>query len=165
MRWLPLLLLATIGLLFPACEGNNPSQGGGADTGDVVTVKMRNIDNGNVQIVLNAGGRTVQLIMDSGNNFFVYTGQYSDEKGIKDVGEKKLSSIKDVPTTGYASTVAITPKHGYVLRVEPIDVYGINGHKSLGIYYWKLYVVDYIYDVLGGIIGAEVQYCEWNLEQ
>ena len=150
-RWLPLFLLAALTFLFPACEGNNPSinGGGGEDTSGLITLKMRNSENGETKISF--GGE--HFYINSANNFY---SPYGSSVQFCDMGTKKLSAIKTVPTSGWAREVAVTPNHRYVIRSD------IQGYEQK---YLKLYVVDYITSTTGVIIGAEVQYCEWTPEQ
>lgn len=157
-RWLPLFLLAAVTFLFPACEGNNPSinGGGGEDTSGLITVKMRNRDN-NGTTEISVGG----VYINSANNFCSF---YS---GVQfcDMGTKKLSAIKTVPTSGWAREVAVTPNHRYVIRYEGTIWNSDLQRNEQKVAYLKLYVVDYITSTSGSIIGAEVQYCEWTPEQ
>lgn len=158
-RWLPLFLLAAVTFLFPACEGNNPSinGGGGEDTSGLITLKMRNSENGETTISVGGG----HFCINSANNF------YYGYSGIQfcDMGTKKLSAIKTVPTSGWAREVAVTPNHRYVIRSEYSIWNSDLQRNEQKVAYLKLYVVDYITSTSGGIIGAEVQYCEWTPEE
>lgn len=150
--WLPLFLLVAVTFLFPACEGNNPSSndGGGEDTSGMITLKMRNSENGETTIRLESG----DVFITSANNFSS-SYEYASKIEFSDMGTKKLSSIESVPTSGWASEVAVTPKHRYVIHNKYLRSDTL--HK-----YYKLYVVDYITSTSSGIIGAEVKYCEWD---
>jgi len=164
-RWLPLFLLAAVTFLFPACEGNNPSinGGGGEDTSGLITLKMRNSENGETKISFGAG----YFMINKANNFDEYyiAGGQGGIIEFCDMGTKKLSAIKTVPTSGWAREVAVTPNHRYVIRNNYSQWNSdIQGHEQK-VAYLKLYVVDYITSTTGGIIGAEVQYCEWTPEQ
>ena len=158
-RWLPLFLLAAVMFLFPACEGNDPSSngGGGEDTSGLITVKMRNSDNGKTQIYIGGGS----FYINNANNFAIngYTTEFCD------MGTKKLSAIKTVPTSGWAKEVAVIPNHRYVIRNNYIQWNNSDQESEQKVAYLKLYVVDYITSTTGVIIGAEVQYCEWTPEQ
>ena len=154
-RWLPLFLLAAVTFLFPACEGNNPSSngGGGEDTSGLIILKMRNSENGETTISIGDG----YFYINKANNFA--RDYYYDSIEFCDMGTKKLSAIKTVPTSGWAKEVAVIPNHRYVIRKNYIPGY------EQKVAYLKLYVVDYITSTSGSIIGAEVQYCEWTPEQ
>jgi len=159
-RWLPLFLLAALTFLFPACEKNNSSvdgSSGGEDTSGMITLKMRNSENGETKIYI---GNSCFWI-NNANNFCGYSGiEFCD------MGTKKLSAIKTLPTSGWAREVAVTPNHRYVIRNNNYSQWNsdIQGYEQK-VAYLKLYVVDYTTNTSGGIIGAEVQYCEWNPEQ
>lgn len=57
-----------------------------------------------------------------------------------------LANIKQIPTTGWASKVAVVPGNGYI------------AYDNLTDSYYRLYVTDYIVSTTGGIIGADVKY-------
>ena len=159
-RWLPLFLLAALTFLFPACEKNKSSvdgSSGGEDTSGMITLKMRNRDNGETTISVGGG----YFWINSANNF------YSDYHNVQicDMGTKKLSAIKTLPTSGWAKEVAVIPNHRYVIRNEYTLWNGSLQEYEQKVAYLKLYVVDYITSTSGSIIGAEVQYCEWTPEQ
>lgn len=151
-RWLPLFLLAAVTFLFPACEGNNPDE----DLEGVITAKLRNDHSNDISII--EEGINCYLEMDEANNLRVLIWQYQSRWigegcAIVDIGKKKLSQKISLPTKGWVGEVAAIPGHGYVVR-----------HDSSG-RYARVYVKDYMYSTSGGIIGAEVQYCEWTPEQ
>ncbi len=156
---LPLLLLATIGLLFPACEGNlnDPDE----YPEGVITLKMRNSDNGKTRLVL-FGLVDCYIYITPANNFYCYDySVYSME--ICDAGAKKLSTVKNLPTTGWTKELAVIPGHCYVIKcIQDYWDQAIQDYRDGAPKYYKLYVNDFIYSTSGGIIGAEIQYCEWN---
>lgn len=159
-RWLSLFLLAALTFLFPACEKNNSSvdgSSGGEDISGLITVKMRNSDNGTTEIPVGVG----YFYINSANNF------RSGYSGVQfcDMGTKKLSAIKTLPTSGWAREVAVTPNHRYVIRYEYTIWNSDLQRNEQKVAYLKLYVVDYTTNTSGSIIGAEVQYCEWTPEQ
>lgn len=57
-----------------------------------------------------------------------------------------LANIKQIPTTGWASKVAVVPGNGYIAYDRSKDSY------------YRLYVTNYIVSTTGGIIGADVKY-------
>ena len=159
-----LFLLAAVTFLFPACEKNNSSvdgSSGGEDTSGMITLKMRNSDNSSTTEISVSGGYGGYFYINSANNFC------SGYSGIQfcDMGTKKLSAIKTVPTSGWAREVAVTPNHRYVIRYEYTIWNSDLQRNEQKVAYLKLYVVDYITSTSGSIIGAEVQYCEWTPEQ
>ena len=162
-RWLPLFLLAAVTFLFPACEGNNPSSngGGGEDTSGLITLKMRNRENGETTISI---GDSYFMINEANNFKKCYNGSMNIVE-FCDMGTKKLSAIKTVPTSGWAEEVAVIPNHRYVIRNNYSQWNSDLQRNEQKVAYLKLYVVDYITSTSGSIIGAEVQYCEWTPEQ
>ena len=57
-----------------------------------------------------------------------------------------LANVKQIPTTGWASKVAVVPGNGYIAYDRSKDSY------------YRLYVTNYIVSTTGGIIGADVKY-------
>lgn len=159
MKMLPLLLLATIGLLFPACEGNNPDD----DLVGVITLKMLSGDNpgywndhgGATDIVFGyiygLNSHSICLLINNANNFKAISGD------IVDMGKKRLSGINYVPSSGWTQETAVLVGHGYIFRWQD---------DNSGPYkYAKIYVKSFVTSTYGGIMGAEVQYCQWNPEE
>lgn len=64
---------------------------------------------------------------------------------------KGLGNVTNIPTTGWASKVAVIPGNGYVAYDN-----SYWGTKK----FYRIYVTDYIVSTTGGIIGAEVKYQE-----
>ena len=163
-RWLPLFLLAAVTFLFPACEGNNPDE----DLVGVVTLKMKSgsnegnrFDTGGATSISVPCNGALDVIINNANNFkIIWDGngiQGYASGDIVDMGKKTLSKINALPSAGWTQETAVLPKHGYIVRGKGPDE---SNYK-----YIKLYVKDFITNTYGGIIGAEVQYCEWTPEQ
>ena len=57
-----------------------------------------------------------------------------------------LANVKQIPTAGWASKVAVVPGNGYIVYDSSKDTY------------YRLYVTGYIVSTTGGIIGADVKY-------
>lgn len=126
------LFAALVSFTLTSCDGNDPE--------GVITVKMRNYSEGDTRIYLDG----YYLMITSANNFYFSGGE------ICDAGAKKLGAVKTVPSSGWTQELAVIPGHTYVLR---------RGESK----YYKLYVIDWINGASsGGIIGAEVKYCEWT---
>jgi len=145
-RWLPLFLVA-ISFVFLSCNGNNPDD----DLEGIITIKMRNDES----TWINLPGISC-VAMSSANNFIVWPGEHGDlHVGITDVGKKRLSQVTSLPSSGWVYQIAVQLNHCYIYKLED---YGYERKN----YYLKIYVKDWIKSTSGGIIGAEVQYCEWN---
>lgn len=168
-RWLPLFLLVAVTFLFTACEGNNPDD----DLVGVVSLKMRSGNNEGNR--LDFGGATTivgadmtYLGINNANNFKVMwtDGSYMCGNGdVVDMGKKRLSQITSLPTSGWTQETAVIVGHGYVFRARRGDYEIGVGWKYTPYNYIKVYVKNFIASTSGGIIGAEVQYCEWTPEQ
>ena len=92
------------------------------------------------------------LKINSANNFQTYSG-YTEIVSVGSVSG--LSGVVQAPRNGWATSAAVVPGTGYVLRFK-----NPNTEKN---YYMRLYVVDYITNTSGGIIGATVKYqCPWE---
>lgn len=141
---LSIILLAMIGTFpFTSCsddEAPDPDRGQiidpDADVDDptgTVSLAMRNQDNGNT--------RLGYIYIDDGNNF---SGSYSYFASIGKV--RGLGNVSDIPTSGWASQVAVNPGYGYV---------AYNGGDNQ---FYRIYVEDYIVSTGGGIIGADIKY-------
>ena len=93
-----------------------------------VMLSMRNDDS---------SSRLDGMYIDSANNFagaeFASIGEVNG-----------LGNVSYIPMSGWASRVSVTPGHGYVAYK--------NGK------YYRIYVIDYIVDTMGGIIGADIKY-------
>lgn len=93
-----------------------------------VKLSMRNDDS---------SSRLDGMYIDSANNFagaeFASIGEVNG-----------LGNVSYIPMSGWASRVSVTPGHGYVAYKD-------------GVYY-RIYVIDYIVDTMGGIIGADIKY-------
>lgn len=142
-NWMAVVLLPLM-FLCTACN-EDVSDG-------VVTVKLRN-DGGGFPLC----GTYVR--MSSSNNFYLYSydHRYQYEGEFVDMGTKRISQIKNIPTQGWAESVAILPGHGYIFRARPQSAYyGYNEYQ-----YGRIYVVGYTESASsGGIIGAEIKYKE-----
>ena len=150
------LFAALVSFTLTSCDGNDPDEG-------VITLKMRNADEGNTTISLSHEDRTYAYVsITSGNNFYLGTFEYGVNCEICDAGAKKLGAVKTVPSSGWANELAVIPGHSYVVKVSTRNYYDNPDYKPVKFYY-KIYVIDWINGASsGGIIGAEVKYCEWE---
>jgi hypothetical protein len=76
-------------------------------------------------------------------------GQMSDMGAMKGLGY-----VTDKPTSGFTSSCAVTPGHGYVLRIKRSRNYN---DPSLTYTYGRVYVDRYVLNNSNGIIGAVVK--------
>ncbi len=90
---------------------------------------------------------TTSISLDESNNF------KTGEKIVSVGNVKGLNGITKIPTSGWSEKVAAVPGSGYVVQGE------YNGVSGCA----RIYVVDYIIDTTGGIIGVIIKYQPiWN---
>ena len=89
-------------------------------------------------------GPNCSIQIDKSNNFYGWKAQ------IVTVGKVKgISDIKKLPTTGWNEKAGVVPDYGYVVNYDGV--------------YVRIYVIDYIRDSDGNIIGATFKYqYPWN---
>lgn len=125
---------------FLSCgdEATNPDNGqiinpdtDVSDPTGTISLSMHNKNNGNT--TLN------NISIDESNNFTGWSTYFSSIGKVKGLG-----NVSDIPTTGWASKVAVTPGYGYV--------------ACTGDVFYRIYVDNYITSVGGGIIGADIKY-------
>ena len=86
------------------------------------------------------------------NNFYCYVGdpgwstfsQTTDHQAANVGKVNGLGNIEKIPSTGYVTKLSVEPGYGYVFKI--MDTYA------------RLYVVDWMIDTDGGIMGAKVKY-------
>lgn len=151
--------------------GNN---GSGNNNGSIITdddtgIELNMSNSGSDYIIfytsfIDDGGFTntnqgkVELNISSSNNFILH-GNYSYYMSydIASIGSvTSLSTITNIPSSGWVKQIAVNPGTGYVIR------YRGNG---FGYTYARLYVKDWLVSTGGGIIGATVIYQDkWGEE-
>lgn len=138
-NWMAVVLLPLM-FLCTACNEDVSEDG-------VITVILRNGNNGGGYINMYAD----EIHIDISNNFWSYRGEFVD------MGTKSISQIKNIPTQGWASEVAVFPGHGYIFRTQHPK--GDELYWDGLYWYGRIYVVGYIEGTSdGGIIGATIQY-------
>lgn len=164
-------LMATLllGLAFTSCEKENIAGGnnGGENnngtifTDDATGIELNMSNSGSDKIsfetsYISISGHIdiayIHLTISSSNNFDLYSNISSSymEYDIASIGSvTSLSTITNIPTSGWVKQIAVNPGTGYVIR-----------YKGQGFEYTyaRLYVKDWIVSTSGGIIGATVVY-------
>lgn len=146
MRWLPLLLLATIGFLFPACEGNNPNHNDD-ETVNYSTMLLPSSfgliytqysQNEHDRIIVEKGRMYWQEgSLGEGHDDFVDQVQFICMGKMKSIYE-----IKTVPANGWQpDSIQIEEGEGYLIRCHA-PRYGQW-------FYHRFYVHDYF--EIGGV--------------
>ena len=168
-----LLLVAVLPISFASCGDDDDDLDNGNDGSSIVpdgtiTANIRNANNGKTSVELTGvywcvdiGGFGTQysdLFIDKADNLTPDLGATPSVE-IVSVGKVKgLSTIKSVPTTGWGQKAAVIPGYGYIVR----RVYNLREQEYLNLdtdrTYARIYVVDYMYDSFGGVIGATIQY-------
>ncbi len=153
--------------LLPACgdsngdEPDNPNPVNPdkevADPAGTVKLSMRSFAA--------AGDRKTKLDgklwIDGANNFCADDGSiYGDNGLIVDIGSVKgLGNIGYIPKSGYAGKVAVTPGHGYVwAKYDGEDKFSSVHIPVAKFTYYRIYVIDYVKNAIGEIIGADIKY-------
>lgn len=138
---LSIILLAMIGTFpFTSCSDDEAPD---PDRGQIIDPDA-DVDDptGTVSLAMRNGNTRLEYIyIDDGNNF---SGSYSYFASIGKV--RGLGNVSDIPTSGWASQVAVNPGYGYV---------AYNGGDNQ---FYRIYVEDYIVSTGGGIIGADIKY-------
>lgn len=160
--------------LLPACGGDKddePDRPDKPDTPNVDPNKPVADPSETVTLnILNTGkdykdgvslGNDVYVYIDAANNLHgCWNGGNGDwalssNSDIIDIGEVAgLGNIVSIPTTGYSSSAAVVPGHGYVIKSTQRES-GIGLNQTI---YVRLYVVDFMTSTSGGIMGATVKY-------
>lgn len=128
-------------LLATGCSKNDDPDNGGyikpdqnvADPTGTIELSMRNANNGDTYLD--------DLHIGKDDNFSG-SGTFIASLG----AVRGLGNVSSIPSAGWASKVAVTPGCGYVVY---------NSYKDE---YTRIYVVDYITSVTGGIMGADIKY-------
>lgn len=164
LNWITVVLLP---LMFLCTECNEEVSDG------VITYKMRNDNNGGIGFTMCKN----DIRIDRANNFYSSSNGWQEVNGEQclyqdgefvDMGTKRISKIKNIPTQGWAREVAVLPGHGYIFRTKryrqeyiAVGYYDYVTNWDGSYWYGRIYVVGYDEEASdGGIIGAEVQYKE-----
>lgn len=143
MKLLKFFFLALCSVVMIGCTSDEPDN---PDNGEVISP--------DTQVADPTG--TVLLSMRDSNNGKTYLGNFYIENenfscyyalncNFVDLGPVNgLGNVSYIPKEGWAKKVMVVPGHGYVAYD--------NGK------YYRIYVIDYAYSTLGGIIGADIKY-------
>lgn len=114
-----------------------------------VNLSMRNSGNGGTELYMSGSD---YLYVDNSNNF-----TFSGWGEICSVGRVSgLHEVDYIPgnNDGWATRVAAYPGGGYVVRNKVWEENSVNYHYL----YMRVYVMDYITSVEGGILGVRITY-------
>lgn len=145
-KWLPTLFALAILTCFYACS-EDTSDGISVDPdkkvpdpAGTIQLAMRNSDNGQTEL----------------DNIYIENENFRGHEGVHyftSLGPVNgLGNVAHIPTSGWASSVAVIPGHGYVAYSAGDSYWGTPQR------WYRIYVTDYIVSTSGGIIGAKVKY-------
>lgn len=131
-------MLCVAAIVLSSCGSDEELTLGGVDPDKnvpdpvgTITLSMRDKHNGNTYL-----DGTIQICNE---NFTGWNSYFTSVGAVKGLG-----NVANIPTTGWASEVAVIPGNGYVAYSNNI--------------FYRLYVTNFIASTTGGIIGAEVKY-------
>ena len=133
-----------LGLCFTACDGDDKDE---IDPEGTVVANIKNYDSYDLKNHRQDSGRLqigdFNLFMDITNNFYV-NGEMVTVGAVKG-----LASVVSLPENGWTKYVGAIPGYAYI--------------ASVGGKYTRIYVIDYMKDSSGDIIGATIKYqYPWN---
>lgn len=155
---LTIMMVAILSVSFVSCSKDDDDDNG--DTSTAITDNdpdgtiIANMHHNDYIGLFHTAGKgfdiTCFLFLNTSNNF-------ETNFNIASVGKVKgLGYITKVPTNGWTNKIAVVPGTGYVIQGT---YQGVSGCA-------RVYVVDYIVDTTGGIIGAMIKYQPiWNPEE
>lgn len=160
MKKFLLLLLLLLPLAITSCGGDDkdePESTANDPEGTIIANLMNDFyasgngywENGIEE--MNGKGYCYLGLNPSNNLVAVSNNWYADPNIVSTGKVKGLSSITKIPETGWTQQTAAIPGYGYVYRIEPT---AMGGTES----YARIYVVDYIKNTAGGIIGVTIKY-------
>jgi len=165
-KWLPLLFLATVTFLFPACENNRSSVDGGDSDEDANSYITIQECSGEIYMGDQYQGGHTRIRFCGGQVFGeldqTYPGYSSDpiflSIDVVNVGKvNSLKQIKEIPSTGYSDKAAIKVGYGYVFKVN----YKTQYPEKKYTYYCRLFIKEYLN--YGAVSGYKVQWQkDWN---
>ena len=182
MKWMVTFFVAAVGLNFSSCSDDDDLEQtnitSNADPEGTIVVNMNNdgsavsiqmdkytytYRNWEDKVVSETANPYVDLEIDKVNNFRVRRTYWGDVD-IVSVGQVSgLGKVNSIPTAGWSDKTAVIPKCGYIIRHQ--QKLGENYTPRKIVQYARVYVVDYIEGVSGGIIGAVIKYQgDWKSE-
>lgn len=137
------------------------------DPEDVIIVNMI-CNQTNIEIFSQNDNLEIMFYIDNANNF-VSSGYVSSGSGhsgymieFASVGQVScISDIQYIPNGGWNGRLAVVPGNGYVVR----KCFDEHLQYTTNYQYARIYVVDYLLNTSGEIIGATIKYqTPWHIE-
>ena len=147
------LAIALTGLCTVSCGGDDDDNGQTNYDGDPVgTVEIGLVSGKDpyyvtAQNYLELDGDDYVIAVNLANNFTVWKSwriQLSDPMIVSVGSVKGIGAINAIPSSGWTSEIAARPGNGYIVHFRNE--------------YIRMYVVDYMVDTSGGIMGVYVKY-------
>ena len=148
-----MLVIALTGLCTVSCGGDDDDNGQTNYDGDPVgTVEIGLVSGKDpyyvtAQNYLELDGDSYVIAVNLANNFTVWKSwriQLSDPMIVSVGSVKGIGAINAIPSSGWTSEIAARPGNGYIVHFRNE--------------YIRMYVVDYMVDTSGGIMGVYVKY-------
>lgn len=137
-------------LCLTACGGDDEKDGNGNGGGSVpdpegtILIAVRNGHNGSTEVNLSGVGYIGISNQDNFTDRYGYSIEFCVVGWVSGLG-----NVRVAPELGWALDVAALKGYGYLVRNKDA-----TGHYT----YARMYVVDYMVNTSGGIIGAYVKY-------
>jgi len=148
-----MLAIALVSLCTISCGGDDEDNGPTNYDGDPVgTVEIGLVSGKDpyyvtAQKYLELDGSSYVIAVNLANNFTVWKSwriQLSDPMIVSVGSVKGIGAINAIPSSGWTSEIAARPGNGYIVHFQNE--------------YIRMYVVDYMVDTSGGIMGVYVKY-------
>lgn len=110
------------------------------DPTGTITLSMRDQDNGDTRFGIN------DYIYINDENFG--GAQFASIGAVNGLG-----NVSYIPSEGWSNKVAVIPGNGYIAYIPKSDGYYYHDEQ-----WYRIYVIDYITNTAGGIMGADIKY-------
>ena len=150
---LTIIIVTMLCVGFASCGGDDDNEEPSNYDGDPIgTVEIGLVSGKDpyyvtAQNYLELDGSNYVIAVNLANNFTVWKSwrvQLSDPMIVSVGAVKGLGSIKSIPSSGWTSEIAARPGNGYIVHFRNE--------------YLRMYVVEYMVDTSGGIVGVYVKY-------
>lgn len=158
---LTFVMVAMLSVGFISCSSDNDKDEPSNYDGDPIgTVEIGLVSGKDpyyytAQNYIELDGRNYLIAVNLANNFTVWKTWRTQlsEPMIVSVGKVKgLGSINSIPSSGWTSEIAARPGNGYIVHFQNE--------------YIRMYVVEYMVDTSGGIMGVYVKYQRnWKMDE
>ena len=158
MKKLLILFLMLLPLAMASCGGDDKDEPKSTTNDPEGTILLNMYHDDDISLYPNH-----YLSITESNNFWILG---NGRAKIVDVGKVNgISNIKSIPKSGWSEQTAILTGHGYIFGAASstfnYEAFINNNFES----YSRIYVVDFIKNTSGGIIGVTIKYQQnWKPE-